>query len=353
MRYVPFLILIFLMGCVPEVSSSLKLHEIILFSNGQDLNKRLAYVYGGPQEINIGGQMVQLTEAKSDDAFAVETALLIDDQANLAEPVEKLSPPPTRVQRIPLTTDVQLEVGAPVAEVIYFDGLKWFNLVSDSRAGLITKLVPKERINGLVGVGNLVREEAQMLMRVLEPRGALAVTVIPNPPVAPRSVDGFDEYLQTALYVQLTLPTDIAAYTPPAQNLIWEVLAEGNQAVGIEEVQYEFIADETEFLNVWNKAHGSQLTVPVLPDIDFDRETLVAVFMGQKPTGGYGVDIQDISLDDNNVYINMGFREPAAGAITTQALTSPWVILRILRGDVNAAWFRDPVGGELFAVARR
>ncbi|MCA9835470.1 MAG: protease complex subunit PrcB family protein [Trueperaceae bacterium] len=355
MKYLGFLFLLFLMGCVPEVDSSLKLHELVLFSNGQDLNKRLLYFYGGPQDVTLGQEQVQLEEPSPNAAegFSVENALLANGEPNLSRQIDRISPPPTRVQRIPLTTEVQLEVGARVAEVIYFDGLKWFTLVGEAEPGFVTRLVPKERINGLVGAGSLTREEAQMLMRVLEPRGALAVTVVPNPAVSPRKVDGVEEYLQTALYVQLTLPTDIAAYTPPAEDLIWEELASGNQAVGVDKPEYVFISNETQFLNVWNKAYGSQLSVPALPDINFDKETLLAVFMGQKNSGGYGITIQDVSNEQTDIYVNMKFNEPAPGTMTTQALSSPWVILRVLRGDVNAAWFRDPASSELFAVARR
>lgn len=353
MRYLTIVLLGFLLGCVPEVNEALKLHEIALFSNGLDLNKRHAYFYGEAQEVLVSGSRLGLSEGRSDDPFAVESALLVDGKPYLSQSLGKLSPPPTRVQRIPLTTEVQLEVGSEVKDVLYFDGLRWFTLVGEAKPGFKTTLVPKERLNGLVGVGNLSREEAEMLRAILEPRGALAVTVMPDAPVAARQVDGFAEYLQTALYIQLTLPTDITAYNPPARDLIWEILAEGNQAIGFSQSDYIFITDESQLLSVWNKAYGAQLSVPALPQIDFTRETLVAIFMGEKPTGGFGIQIDDISLDQGAVYINMQLLEPAPGMMMTQALTSPWMMVRILRGGVNAAWFRNPASGELFAVARR
>ncbi len=351
--FLSVMLLVILTGCVPTVTETPSLHEIVLFSNGQDLNKRLSYFYGDPQGIIIAGQERQLSTGSSDAAFQVENALLIDGAENLSQTLDKLSPPPTRVQRIPLTTEVQLEVGENVSEVLYFDGNKWFTVAVDAKSGFVTTLAPRERINGLVGVAELTREEAAMLMRELEPRGPLAVTVIPDSRVPARRVDGLNEYLISTFYVQLTLPTDVAAYNPPSRDLIWEVIAQGNQAVGFDQEEYLFISSQQQFLSTWNRAYGSQLSVPSLPTIDFDRETLVAVFLGEKPSGGYSIEVQDVSLEDGDIYINMQKTEPAPGLITTQALTSPWVFVRVLRGDIDAAWFRSTDSSELFAVARR
>ena len=93
--------------------------------------------------------------------------------------------------------------------------------------------------------------------------------------------------------------------------------------------------------------------MPPLPDVDFRRETIVAAFAGTKPSGGYGIGIERVTLEGNDVYLDLNETEPAADTITTQALTSPWVMLRILRGDINAAWFRNAADGALFGVAQR
>lgn len=351
--FTPLLALLLLLGCVPEVDEPLSIHDLALYSNARDLNFLHAYIYGGPQKLSVAGNSLELREGESEDPFAVKNALLIDDAAYLSQPLKKVSPPPSRVQRVPLTTEVQLEVGDAVEQMVYFDGSRWFTLTDEVSKGFKATVIPKARLNGLVGVGNLNREEAEMLMSVLEPRGALSVTVMANSQLPPRQTDGFAEYLQTSLYVQQTLPTDIQAYNPPSRDLIWEVLAQGNQAVGIDQAEYIFIENESQLLTVWNQAYGSQLSPPPVPELNLDRETLVAIFMGQKPTGGFSLNVETVTLEQNDVYLDVIQQSPAEGAITTQALTSPWVIVRVLRGDVDAAWFRSAATGELFAVARK
>lgn len=340
-------------ACVPEADEMLRLHDLAIYSNARDLQGLYGYLYGKPQSLVVGGNTVILSEASFEDTLAVPSALAVGDAPYLKQNLPNLSPPPTRVQYVPLSSDVELEVGSEVGEVVYFDGDSWFTLVADAQPGMKATIVPRLRVGGLQGVGELTREEAEALEETLRPRAPVAVMVIPEPTLANRRIDGLGEYRRTALYVQQTVPTNAAAYTPPARDLVWEVLAGGNQAVGVEQPEYLLITNEGELLSVWNRAYGAQLTVPPLPEVDFRRETILAVFMGQKPSGGYSIDVQDAALEASDIYVDVIFNEPAAGAMTTQALTSPWVILRVLRGDVNAGWFRNPNTAELYGVARR
>lgn len=352
-RLLAVLLLALLAACVPEADSALTLHDIAIYSNARDIQGLYGYFYGKPQTLLVAGKQVELSEATSSDSLAVPSALLVGDAAYLKQPLPNLSPPPSRVQHVPLSSDVGLEVGSTVAEVVYFDGQAWFTLTQGAQAGVKTTVIPKLRVSGLQGVGELNREEADVLEALLRPRAPVAVTVIPEPDLNARRIDGLAEYKRTALYVQQTVPTDVTAYTPPARDLIWETLAAGNQAVGVDAPEYLLITNEGELLSAWNRAYGSQLTVPPLPDVDFSRETILAVFMGQQPSGGYNLDVLDVKLEAGDAYVDVIFNEPAEGAITTQALTSPWAILRVIRRDVNAGWFRNPNTDELYGVARR
>ena len=350
-----FMLLLMAPGCIPEEDSVPALHDIALYSNATDLRGLYGYLYGEPTSLTISNQAVALTEGSSSDPLAVSTALLVNDQPYLKAALSKLSPPPTRVQRIPLTSDVQLEVGQGrnVKEVVYFDGRKWFTLAEEPAPTVARRIVPKERLGALNGLGQLTPAEADMLEVVLAERAPVAVTVLPETDVPTRRVEGVPDYRRTALYVQQTIPTDDSAYTPPAQELVWDVLAEGNQALGGEQESFELVTSEVQLADVWNRAYGSRLTPPPLPDVDFRRESILAVFLATKPTGGYGLEVQGVTLEDNDAYVDVLTTEPPADAITTQALTTPWVLVRVLRGGLGAAWFRAPGSEQLIGVARR
>jgi hypothetical protein len=99
-------------------------------------------------------------------------------------------------------------------------------------------------------------------------------------------------------------------------------------------------------------AHGARLQPPPLPGADLERETLLAVFLGQKPTGGYGADVRGVTLEGGDLFIDLVETSPAPGAMVTQALTSPWLLCGC-RAAGSPRWFRDPTDGRLIAVARR
>jgi PrcB C-terminal len=344
-------LLLTLTACVPQ-TGGLQLHEIEIYSNAVDLPGVYSYFYGAPATLRVGSENLELTEGNPTGDFSVPTALLANGQPFYRRAIGSLDFPPTRVQKIPLTSDVQLEVGEQVNEVLYFDGSKWFTLVNAAGKGFKARVVPKERLQGLQNIASLNREEAEAIQKALIPRAPVAVTVMENK-LPQRSADGFTEYMRSTFYIQQTVPTDNSAYQAPNEELIWDTLAEGGQASGVEQAEYALISNADQLLSFWNRAYGAQLTVPSVPDVDFRRETILAAFMGTKPSGGYGLAVERVTLEGNDAYIDLTETQPAADAITTQALTSPWVMLKILRGDINAAWFRNSQDGALFGVAQR
>ncbi len=74
---------------------------------------------------------------------------------------------------------------------------------------------------------------------------------------------------------------------------------------------------------------------------DFSREHLLVVAAGQKPTGGYGVALQDAHIQDKVLRVAAELRGPGAGQMVTQALTSPCAVLAI----TPSGWRRIAVSG--------
>jgi hypothetical protein len=258
------------------------------------------------------------------------------------------------VRRIPLTTDVQLRTLTATRAVLYFDGNAWFVLGEDDQAGLDVRVTPRPRNARLRGLGELTLAEADAIAAYLEGLGEpLVVSVLEGDDVPRRSVDGVAEYRATALHVQTGLATDESAFRPAPRTVQWEVITGGQQAVNVTRPTYRLLRDEGELRSLWNQLHGAQLRVPPLPAADFQRETVLAVMMGQRPTGGYAVAVQGVTLEGGDLFVDVRLTEPAPDAMTTSALTSPWTLVRVLRSGIAAAWFRDADTGQLLGVARR
>jgi hypothetical protein len=98
----------------------------------------------------------------------------------------------------------------------------------------------------------------------------------------------------------------------------YKVIAEGNN-IDVE-TPFIFVARDAETYSALQKL------VPNLPQQDksfFNSNTVVAVFLGTKPTAGYGVQIT------KGATIEVKAIEPPKGAITADVITSPYKVVAV------------------------
>ena len=105
-------------------------------------------------------------------------------------------------------------------------------------------------------------------------------------------------------------------------------VAEGQNS-GITEPKQAIVRTAAEWNALWKSHAGSQMP----PAIDFKKEMVLAVFLGERPTGGFRVQIVDAQRDGNALVVRYAERRPGADSIVTQALTSPFYIVRVPRHE--------------------
>lgn len=76
-------------------------------------------------------------------------------------------------------------------------------------------------------------------------------------------------------------------------------------------------------------ATGSALPLQLLENIDYQREHVILAALGQKPTGGYGVVLERSEIRDDVLHLTIRVKEPDAGSIVTQALTTPCAVIAV------------------------
>jgi hypothetical protein len=86
------------------------------------------------------------------------------------------------------------------------------------------------------------------------------------------------------------------------------------------------IVNENQWKTLWGKVHSLQLPQPQLPKIDFDKEMVIAVFMGEQKSGGYAIEIKEIIKSEEEITVVLEKREPPPGSIQTLALSQPYHI---------------------------
>ncbi len=119
---------------------------------------------------------------------------------------------------------------------------------------------------------------------------------------------------------------------------------------GYENQIFLAINSREEWEDVWQK-HASYLTgtKPSVPDIDFNNQTVIAIFHGDSP---YDVSLIDITKQGRNVFINMQKTYPAG-----LASARPYIIYRVPKIRENASFrnlkweHRTPSGPTMINTA--
>ncbi len=70
-----------------------------------------------------------------------------------------------------------------------------------------------------------------------------------------------------------------------------------------------------------------------LPSVDFAKQMVVGVFLGTRPTGGYGVEIVRATMMGGGLRVEFVETAPRPDAITAQVLTAPYHLVAVPRTD--------------------
>ena len=80
-----------------------------------------------------------------------------------------------------------------------------------------------------------------------------------------------------------------------------------------------------EWAVLWRQHAGDK----PLPPVDFGSRTVVAVFLGSRPSAGFAADITAVREADGVLVVEWQERRPERGNVSAQVLTSPAVIATV------------------------
>ena len=95
------------------------------------------------------------------------------------------------------------------------------------------------------------------------------------------------------------------------------------------------IRNQATYEELWSRLHADESTTDGEgsdpPELSFDSHVVVAVVLGERPTGGYAVDIDAIQASEDGREMRVEFTEsvPGGNCAVTQALTSPYVLVAV------------------------
>lgn len=105
---------------------------------------------------------------------------------------------------------------------------------------------------------------------------------------------------------------------------------------GIGESRRLVIRDANAWAQFW-----SELGVGEQPSVDFNRDVVVAVAAGQRPTGGYEIAVDRVTQSDGQLTVEVVERTPGPNCMTTASLTQPVDVVVVPAADAKSLSFLE------------
>ena len=106
---------------------------------------------------------------------------------------------------------------------------------------------------------------------------------------------------------------------PPVQVLSREMMSQ------VDEPKQAVARSAAEFETLWRQHTG---TTPV-PAVDFGSRMVVAVFLGTRPSAGYGAEIVRTRRAAGKLIVEWQERKPGRDEVSAQVITSPAIVASI------------------------
>lgn len=105
---------------------------------------------------------------------------------------------------------------------------------------------------------------------------------------------------------------------------------------GVTERKRDVIRSQEEWGAFWARVYAPLRPVPELPAVNFEESVIVVASMGERSSGGYAIDVDEVEQTDAGLRVVVRETSPGASCMTTAALTQPVVAVRVPRteGDI-------------------
>ena len=111
-------------------------------------------------------------------------------------------------------------------------------------------------------------------------------------------------------------------------TITFEILAEDFYG-GMTHSKFIVIKDETTLNEIYKLINKSKSPGIKIPIINFEKETVLVLFLGEKSSGGYSIAVEQILDENEKVTVKYKVTLPKLGEMVTTVMTQPYCIIKI------------------------
>lgn len=115
------------------------------------------------------------------------------------------------------------------------------------------------------------------------------------------------------------------------KKLPMEIILDGTYSA-IEEKREVLLNNNDDYQKLMTEVYKNLDQMPRIPVVDFNKNSVVAVFIGNRSNGGFMVSIDSVS-DGKNLTVNITETTPGSNCMVTDAITRPFSLVKIPKTD--------------------
>jgi hypothetical protein len=103
----------------------------------------------------------------------------------------------------------------------------------------------------------------------------------------------------------------------------------GRTYTGLRDAARLVLRDEASFAAVWGAAYQNPGGTPPLPHVDFERDIVIAVALGEQGSGGYTIEVSRVTRRGGLLVVDVESALPGSACAVSLALTQPIDIVKV------------------------
>lgn len=111
-------------------------------------------------------------------------------------------------------------------------------------------------------------------------------------------------------------------------TITFETLAEDFYG-GMTDSKFIVIKEETTLNEIYKLINKSKSPGIKIPIINFEKETVLVLFLGEKSSGGHSISVEQILDENEKVTVKYKVTLPKLGEMVTTIMTHPYCIIKI------------------------
>ncbi len=111
---------------------------------------------------------------------------------------------------------------------------------------------------------------------------------------------------------------------------------------GITEGKTLVIMDPPQWKGLWEEHSQIEVPPPPIPAINFNLKRVVGIFLGERPSGGYSVEVVSVRTQGTLVVVSWREKRPPPGYMSASVMSSPYYLKVIPRSNAPVLFEKLP-----------